>query len=276
MEKVHWRKTAKVCPECHTLHSLKKFIENSEICAKCEFGELISQIYKQCPYCRNFYKKEELVTTICTACKHIANKKNRQFKKSTKLSKNELYICNRCNCKKSYYSYARGSDINNLICKACITSEKIKAEGSFRCSGCCSVFPKEECYCNKYCLRCYEKNKIWNREKQKQLRKDPEWKQYFKEYSRYRYWNIFKPFYNNVLSLQWAHRIAKKRCNNKNGFWYCLNRSLFGDLKKRPAYWMSLTNKVIQQMKTGHGFPQINYNPLRNDSEWRKRMTEDW
>lgn len=286
-EKIHWRKTAKVCPQCNTLKSQKSFIHDFDACVSCSW-EKVSQInYKQCGYCRNWKEASEIPTNQCKTCLKIVMEKHHQYKKFPKLKRNETYICIICNQKKSHLSFSRGSDINNLQCKLCVTKIKIENEGKFRCKGCESVFPKEQGHWNfKYCTRCYEKNKKWNKEKLQKLRdSDPKWQKYFKEYSKYYYWNVIHPIYKKVLNLQWQAGVAKKRrkYSRDKGF-YMLNHSLFEDFRKRPGYWYQVCSDALQAIKKGEKFlyrGKLQENDVQDsftkDPEYKKRMlTDDW
>lgn len=258
---IHWRKTAKVCPKCNLVRSHKAFVDGIENCASCAFDELVYSGYAQCCYCKTWLKKEEFPkrrhkkdhekqNSICSKCLQIFRERHAVFKNSPRLTKGKYYICSGCNIAKSYISYPRGSGANkSLLCRCCITNRKIREERKFRCKGCCSVFPIDQIHWNKYCKRCYEKNKEWNKYKLRELRKDPIWAQYFKEMQRHQYYNVFKPIYNKVLALQIANGLAKKRKVNRNGFWYVLNHQLFQDFRKRYHHWDELTKKTINAMK---------------------------
>lgn len=261
MSKIHWRKTAKTCSKCNKLRSYKQFIEGIQVCVICDFDELTQKHYQQCRYCKNWQKKgdfpkrrrkkdQDKESSICKKCLQIFRERHSLFKKAPRLKKGELYLCSGCNILKSCLSFPRGSSTTpTLLCKGCHTNARIKENGEFRCKGCGSVFSIDQIYCNKYCNRCYEKNKEWNKYKLRELRKDPIWAEYFKEMSRYQYYNVFKPIYNKVLALQICYGVAKKRKVNRNGYFYILNHALFDDFRKRFQYWESLTNKVISAMK---------------------------
>lgn len=290
-ERQYWRKTARLCPKCHKLQSAGRFIPELDGCVQCEFDNFIWKEYKSCTYCRRFQKIEQFpkrrhkkrsaeLSSHCRDCLEAARKRGAIFKNAPKLHRNNRYVCRECGISKSHFSYSRGTSPENPLCKTCITNQKIETEGKFRCRGCCSVFLKGECRINKYCGRCYEKNKKWNREKQKTLRKDPKWIEYFKQFSRYYYYQIIKPIYNKTFALQWEHGLVKKRGCPKKSTWYCLNNQLFADFKKRPLYWMEMTERVIQKMKKGKlredAAQRTPYNRLANNPEWEKDMGGEW
>jgi len=120
------------------------------------------------------------------------------------------------------------------------------------------------------------KNKEWNREKQKEYRKDPSWKDYYKQFSRHYYWNIIKPIHNKTLALQWKEGVAKKKKIDRGSGWYMLNHQLFRDFKRRPAYWYAVCEQAIKEMKYGERMARVPRNPVANDPEWQERMRGDW
>lgn len=263
-QKLHWRKTAKICPKCNQLRPNNQFIGDLNACTRCSFDELTQKDYAPCQYCRKWQKKEEFPkrrhkkdnekqSSICKVCLQLTRERHAIYKGSPRLKKGKRYLCSGCGISKSCHSFPRGSNPEtDLACKCCVTDRRIKEAGEFRCKGCASVFPVEQMHWNKYCERCFLKNKQWSKLKLRELRKDPEWAAYFKEMSRYKYYHVFKPIYNKTLVLQIANGLAKKRRINRNGYWYVLNHQIFQDFRKRFHYWTAITEKVAKAMKKGN------------------------
>jgi hypothetical protein len=252
-----WQKTGKVCPGCDKLRSARFFIAELPRCAHCSFDDEIFKSYKKCVHCLGLFKKEEMDhgegKATCEKCLKIKREKYHEFKSKGKLDKNKKHICKVCSRALSPISFPRGSDPENLCCKHCIKLKKIEEEGCFKCANCRSVFPKEECYWNKFCFKCCERRKKDNRERMRKLYKIPEWKEYMNAYSRWYRCNILKVIYNKIFTLQWEWGLLKPRKVNRNGYWYVLNRSLFHEFKTRPAKCFSIQNKIIEFMRTGRG-----------------------
>jgi len=53
-QKIHWRKTAKACPQCHKLKSKNCFIHDLAECAECSFDNAIWKNYQKCLYCKRW------------------------------------------------------------------------------------------------------------------------------------------------------------------------------------------------------------------------------
>lgn len=278
---MHWRKTAKVCQGCNEIRAASRFIPELENCVYCEAENSLFGEYKTCVYCKRLFKPESSKIKGCGVCIKRLSDKYIQTKGWAKLPRNQNHLCTQCNISKrcSAFNKQKSIDYENLICTACTTKNKIDKEGKFRCKSCCSVFLKEECHWNKYCPKCYEKNKTWNKLKHREYRKDPYWQNYFKEWSRYYYWNVEKPLYNKTFALQWKYGLLKPRKVNRSGYWFVLNRGLFNDFKRRPKYWFALTEKAIKAMRRSDASIRLERlvdNPMRNNAEWHKRMNEPW
>ena len=251
-EKIHWRKTAKTCSECNKVTSAKKFLPGLEKCVRCSYNDVIFSLYKECGYCRRWLEKEKIPGALCDKCKEFAMENHHKFKDKPRLPKN--VICTVCQKTKQATAFDRGDILENIVCKACKTIQRLIDEGKFRCKGCATVFAKEEIFWNKYCQRCYEKNKIWNMEMQRKLRQNPEYREWQRITSRWYYYNVFKPVYNKVLMLQMCHGLTKQRRTNRNGYWHTLNHSLWKSTSGRHfKSWICETEKVLNFIKTGQG-----------------------
>lgn len=273
MQKVHWRKTAVVCEKCNRIRSKKYFIPELKYCASCEYDNILFEGYKKCVYCRGFIKKEYIKNTVCDECLKLFREKHAKFKKCDKLKKGERYVCLSCNLEKGNLSFPRGYDINNLKCKVCLTKNNLEIEEKFRCKHCGSAFLLSQMRHINKCERCTEKDLKWNREKMKKLRKDPYWKEYFRNYDKWRYWNVEKPLYNKLLTLQWQYGFAKKRKNNRSGLWYVLNHTLFQGFRRNFNKCYLFQNRIIQFMKTGKG-KIVGDLVVLDNSESRKKFNE--
>jgi hypothetical protein len=256
-ERVHWRKTAKVCPQCHKLKSAGNFIPELEACHECEFDNELFKLYKRCQRCRKFQPRDNIPNAICHRCLEIEREKNHRFKGSPKLDPKSKHICTICNVSRSSYAYPKGTDPDNPKCRLCITEQRLQKEGKFRCRQCGSSFPLSERGWSKgngtyFCLRCTKKGREWtNKYCREVYRKRPEVIEFSRQYSRWKYWTKLKPIMNKTLFLQWTHGLAKPRKLSRDRGWWVVNRAMFEDFKKRPAYWFNLTEKVIRAMKSG-------------------------
>lgn len=254
-EKVHWRKKAKVCPDCNKLTTEGSFYEKEGKCFSCAFGDCLSIYFKNCGYCRRWIEKDKFKTNICQDCLKLSLDRHHQNKHLPKLKKGKKYVCKQCKIEKSALSYHRGTELSNLICKVCVTENRIEKEGKFRCKMCGSVFLKEEILWSKYCKRCFEKNKEWNRLKQREYRKDPIYQEYARMYSRYRWHCVEKPLRNKKLCVQLVNGEIKKRNNNRNSTFYVLNHQLFLDFKQNFKKHQDLANKIYREH---YAMPVIN------------------
>jgi hypothetical protein len=249
-QKIHWRKTAKVCPNCNKLRSKGSWVEGFEFCAICEMDKLLQTNYKHCQICKNWFKKtEKSIDCWCDVCNIKKKEEWKKFGRS-KIKKSDTFKCNICNEIKNYQSFNRNS---YETCKKCKFWQARWKEGKRRCSSCMSWFPQEQFTIKKYCERCRKKENEFCRLRNKRDRNNPNHKDRFKEYCRRYYYNTFKPIYNKVLALQWTHNLIKPRRQNRNGFWYVLNHSLFQDVKRNFRGWLNETNKVIERLRTGKG-----------------------
>lgn len=258
--KDHWRKTAKTCPGCNKVTSIRKFLEGMEKCASCSFDDIAFAMYRLCPYCKRFFKREDPDRKLCCDCRKLHREKHKKFKNVPKLIDGKKNPCSCCKKILSPVSFLRGqNNSRDLICRSCTGKKILEEQGKFRCSGCGSVFSKEDRFWNKYCNRCYIKNKEWG-----------------KQYQRYYYHNVFKPEYNKVLMLQWVHKLTKNRRINRNGYWHVLNHQLLGIQWKRDfKKWYGFTTQVIEKMRTGKGrdFEDTRH-PITKDPEWQRTMQE--
>lgn len=211
--------------------------------------------YKQCCYCRNILKKDFFKGVLCKECSSKYNKKHRENKRGSGLSKYDKHLCQCCSVPKRCTAFSRNQNKDNLICRCCVSNSILKEEGKGRCRACGSSF--ESKYLkpvghSHYCIRCCEKRKVINRNWHNKCRKEvPGFREWENDMRRWHYWNVYKIRYNKVRDVQWAHEILKKKKINRDGFWHTLNHALFKDLGVRSAYWLSFTDSVIRQMKKG-------------------------
>jgi hypothetical protein len=246
---MHWRKEGKICPTCDKLRSKRSYVLGFENCAHCSYHELVFKEYKQCPYCRNWLHLTAMPGKLCPACQKKFMDRHWKYGRQ-RLPKNIPILCDSCNEEKHISSYRIS---NRSTCRKCIFWKQQQDEGKRRCQSCMSWFPIEDFPTKKYCQRCRVKENTRNLYALREMRKDPKWKEYYREYSRYYYHNIFKIHYHKILHLQACYGLAKKRKINRNGYWYMLNHSFFKEIKYNVGGWIKYTDKVINFLKTGRG-----------------------
>lgn len=255
---VHWRETAKTCQKCENLRPSWQFVGDLKNCSKCEWETLIHLKYRQCQYCKRWTHGQD--SKICVECTEKARQKHFEKRFLPTRLKHIEYLCIGCLVNKSCNAFLRETN----VCRSCVRKKQQISLGNKQCKSCCCWRNPEEMTTKKHCYKCIDRCRKNTSEGLKRLRKNPEWREYYRQYSRHYYWNVFKIVYNQVLAVQWAHGLSKKRKINRNGFWHVLNHSLFTDFRRNYKKWETLTTKVINEMK--HGSKRVEWERERKES----------
>lgn len=260
----HWTSTAKRCTQCNKIRPSSRYIDDSGVCSTCKFDGIIQSEYTRCMHCVTWFSTTGF--KHCPKCREMRRcNSEAHARKCGKLPPNTRLTCQKCQRNLSIMAFFTSRKDK---CRRCINEEIFESEGKIKCEA-CRCYRPEECFEGfKRCIMCRMKNRRkWHRdydkwkdnpafreaESQRALAYYHAHKEERQEYRRYYYWNVHKIAYHKLLAVQWAYDLAKPKKTNRNGYWYVLNRQLFGEFKWHFGKIIRMQNKIIEFLQTGRG-----------------------